>query len=97
FALYGIDQIRPVLIYMAVTIVVLLLYLTVGYALIVWITTRLNPFIFMKKMVKVGLIAFSTAASSPALPLNIKTNVEELGISDEVANFVLPLGMTINM
>lgn len=97
FALYGIDQIRPVLVYMVVTIGVLLIYLTVGYSLIVWVTTRLNPFIFMKKMVKVGLIAFSTAASSPAFPLNIKTNVEELGISDEVANFVLPLGMTINM
>ena len=35
FALYGIDQIKPVLIYMVVTIGVLLIYLTVGYALIV--------------------------------------------------------------
>lgn len=97
FALYGINQIQPVLTYMGLTILVLLIYLTLGYALIVLALTRLNPLIFLRKMVKVALIAFSTAASSPAFPLNVKTNVEELGISNEVANFVLPLGMTINM
>jgi Na+/H+-dicarboxylate symporter len=69
----------------------------VGYPIFIAITTKLNPIIFMKKMTKVALIAFSTASSSPALPLNLKTNTEELGISNEIANFVLPLGMTINM
>ena len=31
------------------------------------------------------------------MPLNLKTNVEDFGVNDEVASFVLPLGMTINM
>ncbi len=97
FALYGIEQIKPVLIYVVVTIVVLLIYLLFGYTIIVAVATKLNPIIFMKKMTKVALIAFSTASSSPALPLNLKTNTDELGISNEIANFILPLGMTINM
>lgn len=97
FAIYGLEQIKPVLIYVVVTIVVLLIYLIFGYSIIVAVITKLNPFIFMKKMTKVALIAFSTASSSPALPLNLKTNTEELGISSEIANFILPLGMTINM
>ena len=97
FALYGIEQIKPVLVYVVVTIVVLLVYLIFGYSIIIALTTKLNPVIFMKKMTKVCLIAFSTASSSPALPLNLKTNTEELGVSDEIANFILPLGMTINM
>lgn len=97
FALYGIEQIKPVLIYVVVTIVVLIIYLLVGYPIIIAITTKLNPITFMRKMTKVALIAFSTASSSPALPLNLKTNTEELGISSEIANFILPLGMTINM
>lgn len=97
FALYGIEQIKPVLIYVVVTIIVLLIYLIFGYAAIIATVTKLNPMIFMKKMTKVCLIAFSTASSSPALPLNLKTNTEELGVSDEIANFIIPLGMTINM
>lgn len=97
FALYGLEQIKPVLVYVVVTIGVLLIYLIIGYPMIIAVTTKLNPVIFMKKMVKVCLIAFSTASSSPALPLNLKTNTEELGVSKEITNFVLPLGMTINM
>lgn len=97
FALYGIEQIKPVLIYVVVTIIVLIIYLLLGYTIILAVTTKLNPIIFMKKMTKVALIAFSTASSSPALPLNLKTNTEELGVSNEIANFILPLGMTINM
>ena len=32
-----------------------------------------------------------------ALPVNMRQNTEELGVSEEVANFVLPVGVTINM
>ncbi len=97
FALYGFDQMKPVFVYVMVTIGVLLVYLLLGYPLIIALTTKLNPFIFMKKISKVALLAFSTASSAPAFPLNLKTNVEELGVSEEIANFILPLGMTINM
>ena len=51
----------------------------------------------MKKMGKVALLAVSAASSAAALSLNLKTTQEELGISEDVASFVLPLGMTINM
>lgn len=97
FALYGFEQIQPVLIYVVVAIVILIIYLLIGVSSIFALATKLNPIILMKKMIKVVLIAFSTAASSPALPLNLKTNTDELGVSEGVANFVLPLGMTINM
>lgn len=96
-ALYGLDDVKSVLIYVLITIIVLLLYLTVGYTVIVFVTTKLNPFIFLRKITKVGLIAFSGASSAPALPLNLKTLTQELGVKEDVANFVLPMGLTINM
>ena len=65
--------------------------------LLLFITTRLNPMPFLRKMAKVALFGFSTSSSAATLPLNKKTTAEELGVSDEVASFVLPLGMTINM
>ena len=38
-----------------------------------------------------------TSSSAATLPLNTKTTTEELGVNEEVASFILPLGMTINM
>ena len=50
-----------------------------------------------KKAAKVALFGFSTSSSAASLPLNRKTTVEELGVHDQIASFVLPLGMTVNM
>ncbi|MBY0588481.1 dicarboxylate/amino acid:cation symporter [bacterium] len=43
------------------------------------------------------LTAFSTASSSATLPLSIQSMEDENGISKQSANFVLPLGATVNM
>ena len=59
--------------------------------------TKLNPIPFVKKIAKVAMFGFSTSSSAATLPLNQKTTVEELGVEEEVASFVLPLGMTVNM
>ena len=72
FALYGFDQIRPVLTYISVTIVTLIFFLLVAYPVIIAAVTKLNPKKFMKELIQPVLIAFSAAASAPALPLNIK-------------------------
>ena len=44
-----------------------------------------------------AVFGFSTSSSAATLPLNVKTTVEELGVDEKIASFVLPLGMTINM
>ena len=59
--------------------------------------TKLNPLPFLRKIAKVALFGFSTSSSAATLPLNKKTTVEELGVGEEIASFVLPLGMTVNM
>lgn len=43
------------------------------------------------------MFGFSTSSSAATLPLNTKTTTEELGVNKEIASFILPLGMTINM
>ena len=52
---------------------------------------------FFKGMAPVQLLAFSTSSSGATLPLTMERCEEELGVSEEVASFVLPLGATINM
>ena len=97
FAIYGVDHLKPALAYVGTTTIALILFLTIGYALFIYFTTGLNPMIFVKKISKVALFGFSTSSSAATLPLNTKTVVEELGVSEEIASFTLPLGMTINM
>ena len=97
FAVYGLDRLKPALAYMLTVAISSTLFFITAYPLFVYLGTKLNPIIFMKKVAKVALLGFSAAASSAALSLNEKTTVEELGVSKDIASFVLPLGMTINM
>ena len=97
FAIYGIDNLKPAFVYVFTTIIALLLFLVFGYSIFIAIGTRLNPIKFVNKIGKVALFGFSTSSSAATLPLNTKTTVEELGVSEDIASFILPLGMTINM
>ncbi|MGG7144381.1 dicarboxylate/amino acid:cation symporter [Clostridium nigeriense] len=97
FAVYGINQLRPALMYMAIVSISSIFVFFTCYPLFIYSFTKLNPMIFIKKFAKVALLGFSAASSSAALSLNEKTTVEELGANKDISSFVLPLGMTINM
>ena len=96
-AVYGIEYIKPTLVWIVTTIVVSLVLVFTIYPVGIFLTTRLNPIPFVKKTLKIGLFAAATNSSAATLPLNTKTCTEELGCSKEISSFVLPTGMTINM
>lgn len=96
-AIYGIEYIRPTLVWIVTTIVVSLVLVSTIYPIGIFITTGLNPVMFFKKTLKIGLFAAATNSSAATLPLNTKTCIEELGCTKEISSFVLPTGMTINM
>ncbi len=96
-AAYGISYLRPAISYIGITTLLLLTILLIGYPLFVKITTGLNPLVFFKKISKVALFGFSTSSSAATLPLNMETTTKDLGVKEEIASFVLPLGMTVNM
>ena len=97
FATYGIEYIRPAIVYMVLTVILLLVYLFGAYPLMVFIGTRLSPKTFLRKIMGVILFGFSTSSSAATLPMNYETCVKRMGVDKQVASFVLPLGMTINM
>ena len=65
--------------------------------LILWIFTKRNPLRFMIQMAQALLTAFSTASSSATLPISLECVVGNAKVSRRSADFVLPLGATINM
>ena len=97
FATYGIDYLKPAAVYVVLTVALLLGYLFIGYPLYVALILKQNPFIFIRKVFKVIVFGFSTSSSAATLPLNQDTTTKELGVDPQIASFVLPLGMTINM
>ena len=84
-AAYGVSHLKPAMAYVLLTTCLLLLVLFCGYALLIKVTTGLDPRPFIRKISKIALFGFSTSSSAATLPLNLK------------ASFVLPLGMTVNM
>ena len=97
FATYGINYLKPAAAYVVLTVALLLVYLFIGYPLYVAVSTGMNPITYIRKIFKVIVFGFSTSSSAATLPLNTETNVKELGVDHQIASFVLPLGMTINM
>ena len=97
FATYGIDYLKPAAAYVILTVLLLLAYLFIGYPLYIAIAAKQNPITYIRKIFKVVVFGFSTSSSAATLPLNTETNVKEMGVDRQVASFVLPLGMTINM
>lgn len=67
------------------------------YPLLIHLFSRVNIKKFVKSMYPVQLLAFTTSSSAATLPVTIETVEKDLGISNEVSSFVLPVGTTINM
>ncbi len=73
------------------------LILLLIYPLVVGMFTPLKYGQFLAGLRPAQLIAFSTSSSSATLPVTIQCSEENLGIKNDIASFVLPLGATINM
>lgn len=52
---------------------------------------------FMRAILPAQILGFSTSSSAATLPVTMDCAEKNLGVSEEVASFVLPLGATINM
>ena len=78
---------------------VLLGLATVGvmYLVIYALKRRESPLVFLRASSEVLLLAFSTSSSAAVMPVSLRTAEDKLGISPSLAQFVIPLGVTINM
>ena len=81
----------------AITLLLGLALMIVVYILIVKIFTKRSPSFFMRGIAPAQLLAFSTSSSAATLPATMECVEDNLGVDEEVASFVLPIGATINM
>lgn len=79
------------------TVVLGLLILLMVYLIMLRVFVGESPLRFLRNTRDVMLLAFSTSSSATVMPLSIKTAQEALGVRPSIAQFVIPLGATINM
>jgi Na+/H+-dicarboxylate symporter len=81
----------------AITLLLGLASMIVVYIMIIRVFTNKKVDFFMKGIAPAQLLAFSTSSSAATLPVTMECVEENLGVDEEVASFVLPIGATINM
>ncbi|MFA1820011.1 dicarboxylate/amino acid:cation symporter [Virgibacillus oceani] len=74
-----------------------LLHAIFVYSSAVKVFAKMNPLKFFKGIIPAAVVAFSTASSAGTLPVTMKNTQENLGVSNKISSFVLPLGATVNM
>ena len=83
--------------YMLTVTLGLLAHIIIVYTGLLKLFTKMPIHTFYKGIAPAQLLAFSTSSSGATLPVTMERCEEELGVSEEVSSFVLPLGATINM
>ena len=83
--------------YCIVVLLGLILHTTLTYGSMMRLLTPRSIKEFVRALTPVQLVAFSTSSSGATLPVTMERVEKELGVSEEVSSFVLPLGATINM
>jgi Na+/H+-dicarboxylate symporter len=72
-------------------------HLFITFSVLLFVIGRFNPFKHLYQMRDVLLMSFSTASSNGTLPLTLSHVKSRLAVPEKIANFMIPVGATINM
>lgn len=92
----GVELLVTLGVYMSVVLLGLVSILGV-YSIILIFLAKRNPIGFFSKIAGLQLLAFSTSSSAAVMPVSIQTATENLGVKKNIAEFIIPVGATINM
>ena len=93
----GFDAFRSLALYAFTLSSALTIHMFITLPVLLIILGRISPRIHFANMREALLIAFSTSSSGATLPVTINSVEKNVGVSNKVASFVLPMGATVNM
>lgn len=93
---YGITVVLP-LMKLIITVYLGCFLVWICYALFLILLARSNPLKFFKLILKPMLVAYTTSSSAATLPVTLNCAINDLKIDLSVANFLLPLGTSLNL
>jgi len=83
--------------FIAVVIGSTLFHGVVVLPLMLYIVTRMSPLHFWRGAREALVTAFATSSSAATLPVTLRCVEQHLHVKKDIANFVVPLGATVNM
>jgi Na+/H+-dicarboxylate symporter len=92
-----IDVVEALGVYCLTVVAGLAVMVFIVYPGLLRLFTRKSVIDFFRGIAPAQLVAFSTSSSGATLPVTMEVAEKNLGVSEEVSSFVLPLGATINM
>jgi len=91
------EILQALLVYVLVVLAGLLLHVAIVYTSLFKLFSNMSMWNFLRGIRPAQLLGFSTSSSLATLPLTMERVEKKLGVHEEVASFVLPVGATINM
>jgi proton glutamate symport protein len=93
----GFERFRALGLYMVTIAAGLSIHLFLVLPLLLILLGRISPRVHFANMREPLLVAFSTSSSGATLPVTMNIVEKQVGVSNRVTSFVLPMGATINM
>ncbi|MGO2133283.1 MAG: dicarboxylate/amino acid:cation symporter [Halomonas sp.] len=94
---YGLEVLLPLAKVIGVAYLASVVQVLVVYSGLLAMLGRLNPVRYLQGSLDALVVAYSSASSSGTLPVSLRCAQKNLGVSEGVSGFVLPVGATINM
>ncbi|WP_443018893.1 dicarboxylate/amino acid:cation symporter [Sphingomonas sp.] len=95
-ALFGVDLLVRLGVYVATVIGALAAQMLLVYPLLVWLMSGRTPLSFFRDVQEAMVMAFSTASSNATLPTALRVAETTLRLPRQIARFVLTIGATAN-
>ncbi|CBH24889.1 Sodium:dicarboxylate symporter [Salinibacter ruber M8] len=83
--------------YCLTVVIGLAIMVFVVYPIFMRLFTSISIADYFRAIAPAQLVAFSTSSSGGTLPVTMEVSEKNLGVSEQVSSFVLPLGATVNM
>ena len=93
----GFSAAKPLAIFAVCVLAALAVHAFITLPLLLRFVGKVKPYKTMAGVSPAMLTAFSTASSSATLPITMDSLEDNIGVSNKVSSFVLPLGATVNM
>jgi proton glutamate symport protein len=93
----GFEAFRSLGFYFLVVLAGLAIHFFVNLPLLLTVAARVNPVKHYRGMPQALLMGFSTCSTIVTLPFTMEAVTSNSKVSEKVANFVLPIGATVNM
>ncbi len=93
----GFASFRALGLYALTLVLSLSIHLFVTLPLLLILLGRIKPSIHFRNMIEALVMAFSTSSSGATLPVTLENVEKNVGVSNRISSFVLPMGATVNM